>query len=396
MIPKAEILEFAKHYSLLPTTVQKDYVLGWVLRAIANHSVLSQWVFKGGTCLKKCYFETYRFSEDLDFTIPPTQGVSYDQIDFNLNEAITWIENNSGITFPQQDRKIEEYSNPRGNISYQVKISYNGPLGGPPKSLPRIKFDLTQDELLVDEPVKRKVHHTFSDTFIPDAEVLCYSINEILAEKSRALMERNGRARDVYDVVNMSRSYRDKINPQYAKQIANSKFGFKGLQNPNVQDIVSSIDRTTLQTSWEHQLSHQISNLPPFETYFDDLEDALAWWLQPELAHPELQPIPEAQGESISRIFFPTANWRTGPTSIDLIRQAARNRFCALISYHGSMRLIEPYSLRYPRTGNEILHAWEIKKNGFSSNQHKSFKTNEISTVSISDRTFIPKWIIEF
>lgn len=26
-------------------------------------------MFKGGTCLKKCYFETYRFSEDLDFTL---------------------------------------------------------------------------------------------------------------------------------------------------------------------------------------------------------------------------------------------------------------------------------------------------------------------------------------
>ena len=25
-------------------------------------------MFKGGTCLKKCYFETYRFSEALDFT----------------------------------------------------------------------------------------------------------------------------------------------------------------------------------------------------------------------------------------------------------------------------------------------------------------------------------------
>jgi predicted nucleotidyltransferase component of viral defense system len=26
-------------------------------------------VFKGGTCLRKCYYETFRFSEDLDFTI---------------------------------------------------------------------------------------------------------------------------------------------------------------------------------------------------------------------------------------------------------------------------------------------------------------------------------------
>ncbi len=26
-------------------------------------------MFKGGTCLKKCFVETYRFSEDLDFTV---------------------------------------------------------------------------------------------------------------------------------------------------------------------------------------------------------------------------------------------------------------------------------------------------------------------------------------
>ncbi|MBW6474015.1 MAG: nucleotidyl transferase AbiEii/AbiGii toxin family protein [Anaerolineaceae bacterium] len=25
-------------------------------------------VFKGGTCLRKCYFPDYRFSENLDFT----------------------------------------------------------------------------------------------------------------------------------------------------------------------------------------------------------------------------------------------------------------------------------------------------------------------------------------
>lgn len=33
MITKAEILELAGNLSLQPTTVQKDYVLGWVLRA---------------------------------------------------------------------------------------------------------------------------------------------------------------------------------------------------------------------------------------------------------------------------------------------------------------------------------------------------------------------------
>ena len=66
MITKAKLLERARAQGLLPKTVEKDYVLGWVLAAISVHARLSTWVFKGGTCLKKCFFETYRFSEDLE------------------------------------------------------------------------------------------------------------------------------------------------------------------------------------------------------------------------------------------------------------------------------------------------------------------------------------------
>jgi predicted nucleotidyltransferase component of viral defense system len=37
-----------------------------VLAGIYAHEELANsWLFKGGTCLKKCFFETYRFSEDL-------------------------------------------------------------------------------------------------------------------------------------------------------------------------------------------------------------------------------------------------------------------------------------------------------------------------------------------
>jgi predicted nucleotidyltransferase component of viral defense system len=41
-----------------------------MLAGIYAHDELADgWIFKGGTCLKKCFFETYRFSEDLDFTL---------------------------------------------------------------------------------------------------------------------------------------------------------------------------------------------------------------------------------------------------------------------------------------------------------------------------------------
>ena len=70
MIDRREILDIASAFGLSPQVVEKDYVLGWVLAGIYQHAALTEnWIFKGGTCLKKCYFETYRFSEDLDFTL---------------------------------------------------------------------------------------------------------------------------------------------------------------------------------------------------------------------------------------------------------------------------------------------------------------------------------------
>jgi predicted nucleotidyltransferase component of viral defense system len=53
------------------TIVEKDYVLGWLLAGIATLPEFALWVLKGGTCVKKCFFETYRFSEDLDFFLQP-------------------------------------------------------------------------------------------------------------------------------------------------------------------------------------------------------------------------------------------------------------------------------------------------------------------------------------
>jgi predicted nucleotidyltransferase component of viral defense system len=70
MIGRAELMSLAQNLGLQPHVVEKDYVVGWLLAGIhANAELREHWVFKGGTCLEKCHFETYRFSEDLDFTI---------------------------------------------------------------------------------------------------------------------------------------------------------------------------------------------------------------------------------------------------------------------------------------------------------------------------------------
>jgi Nucleotidyl transferase AbiEii toxin, Type IV TA system len=70
MIAQRELAALRAEWILDQGVIEKDYVLGWLLVGIANNTELNRtWVFKGGTCLRKCYYETYRFSEDLDFTI---------------------------------------------------------------------------------------------------------------------------------------------------------------------------------------------------------------------------------------------------------------------------------------------------------------------------------------
>ena len=55
MIPKAELLALRGEWSLSDEVIEKDYVLGWLLAGIAADPVLrEQWVFKGGTALRKC------------------------------------------------------------------------------------------------------------------------------------------------------------------------------------------------------------------------------------------------------------------------------------------------------------------------------------------------------
>lgn len=57
MISKEEIQKIATLKKIGMDIVEKDYILSWVLAGIHHHDATKNtWIFKGGTCLKKCYF----------------------------------------------------------------------------------------------------------------------------------------------------------------------------------------------------------------------------------------------------------------------------------------------------------------------------------------------------
>lgn len=101
MIDRREILELAAQTGLNPHVIEKDYVLGWMLAGIYAHEELAEsWIFKGGTYLKKCFFETYRFSEDLDFTLRDEAHLDGAFLKRVFAEIGAWVYEETGIEIP--------------------------------------------------------------------------------------------------------------------------------------------------------------------------------------------------------------------------------------------------------------------------------------------------------
>ena len=183
--------------------IEKDYVLGWVLAAITTEPALAErWIFKGGTCLRKCFYETYRFSEDLDFTVIDGGTLDPDELRAIFERVASWLAEASGIELLIDDRTFVARRNLRGNPTVQARIAYRGP--NPQPTPPKLKLDLTSDELLVEQPILRSITHPYGDSPLPTAGVHCYTLPELAAEKTRALAQRC-RPRDLYDVVHIQR-----------------------------------------------------------------------------------------------------------------------------------------------------------------------------------------------
>ncbi len=129
MIGRADLVARVREWGLREDVVEKDYVLGWLLWGIAEHPILGNaWVFKGGTCLKKCYIETYRFSEDLDFTVMPDGPITPEQTLPLLEQVLNRVGQESGIDFSLREPRLR--LRPSGRAA-EARVYYQGPRKAP-------------------------------------------------------------------------------------------------------------------------------------------------------------------------------------------------------------------------------------------------------------------------
>jgi predicted nucleotidyltransferase component of viral defense system len=253
MIDKREILEAASSFSLLPNVVEKDYVLGWILAGINAHEELAgNWVFKGGTCLKKCYFETYRFSEDLDFSLRDESHLDEEFLKPVFEDVVAWVTEQSGLNIVADQLEFEIYDNSRGKPNCQGKIGYRGPVSPRSGGWPKIKLDLTADERLVLPSVRREVFHPYSDKPEGGIWANCYAYEEAFGEKLRALGERT-RPRDLYDVVNLYRHTDSRPKAAVLLDVLRQKCDYKSIPVPTFASLTPH--RQALEAMWSDMLA---------------------------------------------------------------------------------------------------------------------------------------------
>lgn len=252
MIKPSEIQQKASEAGVRDQQIEKDYVLSWILQGISQHEHLSKViVFKGGTVLKKIYFEDYRFSEDLDFTLL-NNAITNEEIFEWFNETFEYIKEEANIPL----EIIDDNEHVDGGINFY--IGYVGPLGGQ-GSNKKIKVDISRTETLEFELVNKTVFIEYSD--LEKHQLLCYSFEEVLVEKMRTVMQRM-QARDFYDLWYLLETNSMDVD-FYVNEFKN-KCVSKGLNPANFhKKLVERLPQ--YKGRWKSSLSEQIKDLPNYE-----------------------------------------------------------------------------------------------------------------------------------
>lgn len=178
MLHRNQLTKLADDHDVDAKTVERDYVLTHVMAGISRQDGRQDLVFKGGTALRLCFFDDYRYSADLDFSL--VNGMTQERAVAVVAAAAADVATTVG--FP--------HLTVAGDGS---RIEYVGPLEGKSRN---VKLDLADDELVISTKVVPLLQR-YDDQ--PAASVTAYTLDEVAAEKLRCVMQRM-QARDLFDL----------------------------------------------------------------------------------------------------------------------------------------------------------------------------------------------------
>jgi predicted nucleotidyltransferase component of viral defense system len=262
MIRKREIEQKAEAQNVPKATIDKDWVLGHFLDAIYSvPECREKLVFKGGTCLRKCYFPNYRFSEDLDFTSIDPNFVLDNKLLTQITAVIT-----DRTEIPLHIQEITEMRFNDQLTGYKAIVKFWGADHSSNQAPPpvdrwntSVKIEIILYESMIFPIESREVFHPYSDQLSETPLIVpCYSLREVIAEKLRALIQRSYTApRDFYDIWYLSND-QSTIDWYEIKSAFHEKMRFKNIEFEGTHQMLNDTNDKRVKAAWQNSLGHQI------------------------------------------------------------------------------------------------------------------------------------------
>jgi hypothetical protein len=262
--------------------IEKDYALSYVLAGMAKQPELSHsLIFKGGTALKKIFFGDYRFSEDLDFSV--INAPKNKKLENALQNALTCSKellNEYGSFDIQLKRNPEKSPHPNGQDAFNVLVKFPWQ----PTPLCRIKVEITHDEPVILSPEYKSILHGYDEQI--DCAVACYHIEEIVAEKLRALLQTHKklvargwnrpRARDYYDLWCILKNYSSSVDTARLIEMLDKKCVHRDVSYLNIDDFFTVELVKEANQHWQATLGVLVKGLPECEQVLNETKQLVA------------------------------------------------------------------------------------------------------------------------
>lgn len=278
MILLKDIKEISKKSGIDENLIERDWIISYIIAAIYSEPKLKNvLIFKGGNCLRKCYFDNYRLSKDLDFTS--------NDINFTLNEnhldfVCNYIKTTIGID--AKFESIEPISNSKNNKIdlYRAKIKCNSIFNSTNNvQLNSNQWSTIAIEIMIDEPILFEIQHMYlkhpySDhLFFKSCIIPTYSLFEMIAEKPRTLiMRKYPSPKDYYDFWYLTNNTKN-IDWAVVIKSFHEKLKIRNLQLIDIHQFINEDKSEKLEENWFKTLINKMpkDNIPLYSEVKRDL-----------------------------------------------------------------------------------------------------------------------------
>lgn len=275
--------EARRHLGIPWEIIERDYVLSWLLAGVSRIEALRDTlVFKGGTALKKCFFGDYRFSEDLDFS-----GIRNFPTGDKMEEAIREVCKMAASLLNEYvpveivfERYTERDPHPGGQEAFTIRVRL--PWQRTPQT--RVMVETAVDEKILKPVQKRSIIHEYGEPL--EAQVHVYALEEIVAEKLRAILQHaeklhergwsRSRARDYYDLWRVLGAFQERLDFSGFSDFLRSKCTVRNVSFGGPDDFFQEAMLNYVEKTWQQWLGPLIPDLPDFATVIDDLRPKIS------------------------------------------------------------------------------------------------------------------------